>query len=719
METKEINVSEIKETIAESTATANAGATAPAPAIAFGQDQATQAALVAESVKAALEGLGFKKKEDPIVEAAAAEELNTVNLPYENRPSAEIIKTRNGQIKVYLPYDIRCDMNGIGRIIGGQYLRADINEFKYLLDKTQSDLAKNLVLVKGLDVFHSKPEIQEYLDELEGYNDDEDFIARIRRELGEVLKGVNEFYAATLGNIDRLSMDAEFSYDELTVLLSQPGIKIAVEDTYATICLSTLAAHQQVGMMGDPYLEAIGQMYARNGSEIQQFKHTYYFGGYEGKKSLKELGIQPVGSNPELKAKFLERGKMAVAVTEKASYMTYKGDLIRRGYWSDTAFRSTGRVMVDFQAMRTMDTNYRKYFGGTQDRDSYGYTPKSEAVSISDDVYLTFSPYVYGFSFTSKVWGEMLVDNITPINFREDAYSKLVMEENQKEMIVSLVETQLQGRKVDIIDGKGGGCIFLLAGEPGTGKTLTAEVTAEHLKRPLYMVGVGELGTSASELEENLRQVLDIASTWNAVLLLDECDIFMEARTDSNIQRNAMVGVFLRLLEYYQGVLFLTSNRAKNIDKAFYSRISMAINFPPLSTDDRIKIWENNLALNGITSLDESDIEYMAETYAINGRQIKTACRNAMALATKGNREVSLDDLCLIMDKGIEFQDAVFSSGKEDDMRLTGMHHDDAEEDQLSGSYRETILSAAGEELGFGSRFFRAIGNFFNTLGGK
>jgi hypothetical protein len=670
METKEINVSEIQETIAES----NAGAAvSAAPAVTPATEQVDQAALIGQSIKAALEGLGFKKPEDPIV-AAAKEELQE-ELAIEHRPSADITKTRAGQIKVYIPFDIRQDMNGIGHIIGSGYLRQDVNEFKYLLNPAQFEIGKTLVSVKGLDVFHSKAKIQDYLEELECYHDDEEFIGRIRKEMTKVLEEVNAFYAATLGNIDNLSLTDEFSYDELVVLLSQAGVKLAIEDAYATICLSTVTATQRVSMMGGPYIEAIGTMHARNGQEIQQFKHTYYFGGYEGKKSLKELGIQPVMNNPELKAKFLERGKRAVEVTASSSYMSYKGDVIRKGWFSDSAFRSTGRVMVDFQAMRVMDTNYRKYFGGTQDRESYGYTPKSETVTISEDVYLTFSPYVYGFSFTSKVWGEMLVDNISPIVFREDAYGKLVMEESQKEMIVSLVETQLQGRKVDIIDGKGGGTIFLLAGEPGTGKTLTAEVTAEHLKRPLYMVGVGELGTSASELEENLRQVLDIASTWNAVLLLDECDIFMEARTDSNIQRNAMVGVFLRLLEYYQGVLFLTSNRANNIDKAFYSRISMAINFPALTTADRVQIWENNLSMNSV-NLTDTEILYLAENYEINGRQIKTATRNASALALKGKRSVNIQDFQLILNKGLEFQKAVFSRGATNDMSLLGMHKD-------------------------------------------
>jgi len=59
------------------------------------------------------------------------------------------------------------------------------------------------------------------------------------------------------------------------------------------------------------------------------------------------------------------------------------------------------------------------------------------------------------------------------------------------------------------------------------------------------------------------------------VLLLDEADIFMEQRSESDIKRNAMVGIFIRLLEYYQGILFLTTNRSGGLDQAFASRISV------------------------------------------------------------------------------------------------------------------------------------------------
>src|SRR4051812_31264977 len=94
--------------------------------------------------------------------------------------------------------------------------------------------------------------------------------------------------------------------------------------------------------------------------------------------------------------------------------------------------------------------------------------------------------------------------------------------------------------------GKGGGMILLLHGPPGCGKTLTAEAIAETLHRPLYSVSVGELGTDTATLETKLRDILDIASVWNSVILLDEADIFLDKRSDNDIERNSMVGIFLR-----------------------------------------------------------------------------------------------------------------------------------------------------------------------------
>jgi len=79
----------------------------------------------------------------------------------------------------------------------------------------------------------------------------------------------------------------------------------------------------------------------------------------------------------------------------------------------------------------------------------------------------------------------------------------------------------------DVISGKGGGVVVVLHGRPGTGKTLTAEAVSELLKRPLYIVSSGQLGTSATDLEENLQSTLELAEKWDCVLLIDEADVFL------------------------------------------------------------------------------------------------------------------------------------------------------------------------------------------------
>jgi len=193
--------------------------------------------------------------------------------------------------------------------------------------------------------------------------------------------------------------------------------------------------------------------------------------------------------------------------------------------------------------------------------------------------------------------------------------------------------------------GKGGGCIFLLHGNPGTGKTLTAEAVAELLHRPLYSVSVGELGTSTQTLETKLRDILDVASHWNAVILIDEADIFLEKRTENDINRNAMVGIFLRLLEYHQGVLFLTTNRVKCFDEAFHSRISVALKYNDLTDQSREVIWTNLLESAKITGFDVKELA----KHKLNGRQIRTAIRLAQALAYSEGKTVQLQHiLCTI-----------------------------------------------------------------------
>lgn len=88
---------------------------------------------------------------------------------------------------------------------------------------------------------------------------------------------------------------------------------------------------------------------------------------------------------------------------------------------------------------------------------------------------------------------------------------------------------------------------------------------------------IGDLGLQPIEVESNLDFNFQLAQSWGCVLLLDEADVFLAQRTQTDIERNALVSIFLRALEYYSGILFLTTNRVGSIDEAFRSRIHMRL----------------------------------------------------------------------------------------------------------------------------------------------
>jgi SpoVK/Ycf46/Vps4 family AAA+-type ATPase len=340
----------------------------------------------------------------------------------------------------------------------------------------------------------------------------------------------------------------------------------------------------------------------------------------------------------------MNRGKVYKEYALGQHYLTYRGVLVWRG-WNVWKVKADGRCMIDIKTFSHMNPNSN--FDRPGDKEE-------EVQDIPDkDLWLTW-PTLAGFSFTAKQWGEFVITSLTPVIFDDKAYELLVLPQKKKELIKALVEFQ-STTFTDIITGKGGGCIFLLHGSPGVGKTLTAESIAELLHRPLYSVSVGELGTTTDTLEKNLKDILQVAATWNAVVLIDEADIFLEKRTKRDVQRNALVGIFLRLLEYHQGVLFLTTNRVKTFDPAFHSRISIALKYKDLELDERSQVWHNLLQAAGIKHIKADSLVQ----YDLNGRQIKNCIRLAQALAKSQSTETSMAHILETIKAAEQFKDDI------------------------------------------------------------
>ena len=157
------------------------------------------------------------------------------------------------------------------------------------------------------------------------------------------------------------------------------------------------------------------------------------------------------------------------------------------------------------------------------------------------------------------------------------------------------------------------------------------------MRAPLYMMSAGDLGLESSQVEYSLSNVLEMISKWNAVLLLDEADVFLEQRSSHDLERNKLVSIFLRMLEYYEGILFLTTNRVDNIDAAFQSRIHISMQYSELSTSSRRHVWVNflNASSKGKKhNFSDEDLDKLAE-YKMNGREIKNVLKTAQLLASK------------------------------------------------------------------------------------
>jgi hypothetical protein len=212
-------------------------------------------------------------------------------------------------------------------------------------------------------------------------------------------------------------------------------------------------------------------------------------------------------------------------------------------------------------------------------------------------------------------------DDMTPYAYQPELKRKLILPEEHTDLI-DILTAEMDVLMDDIVAGKSGGTTVLCAGPPGVGKTLTAEVYAEIIQRPLYRVHSGQLGLSVAAMESALKEALMRAQRWGAVMLIDEADVYIKRR-DDDMAMNAVVGVFLRVLEYFNGLLFLTTNRIDDIDEAIVSRCIALIRFHPPDDEARRKIWAVMTDQFGLT-VDAQLINALVETFpATSGRDIK------------------------------------------------------------------------------------------------
>jgi ATPase family associated with various cellular activities (AAA) len=252
-----------------------------------------------------------------------------------------------------------------------------------------------------------------------------------------------------------------------------------------------------------------------------------------------------------------------------------------------------------------------------------------------------FHCYIYLFNLNvhKNMW--VHVSYLTPYVYDTTLREKLILPQTHRDLIDILVEN-MDILMEDIIKGKSGGTTILCAGEPGLGKTLSAEVYSEATEKPLYKVHSGQLGLKSDEVERNLEDILKRASRWGAVLLLDEADVYIRRR-GNDLQHNAVVASFLRTLEYFDGLLFMTTNRGEDVDDAILSRCIAVIKYEMPSKQDAIRIWK---VLSSQFKIDINDdfIDTLTDRFPrISGRDIKELLKLTSRFAKGKNVPLDLE----------------------------------------------------------------------------
>lgn len=210
----------------------------------------------------------------------------------------------------------------------------------------------------------------------------------------------------------------------------------------------------------------------------------------------------------------------------------------------------------------------------------------------------------------------------------DKAFENLEINRIYKQLILALVKshfdkvetekrTNVEIESQDLIRGKGKGVVILLHGVPGVGKTATAEAVALKWKKPLFPITCGDLGYTADMLEKSLNEIFRLAHHWGCILLLDEADVFITQRERHDLKRNALVSgedcegghfgldflmsmltfsqAFLRVLEYYNGIMFLTTNRAGVLDEAIKSRVHLNLYYDHLTEEQTVAIFKQHI----------------------------------------------------------------------------------------------------------------------------
>lgn len=173
----------------------------------------------------------------------------------------------------------------------------------------------------------------------------------------------------------------------------------------------------------------------------------------------------------------------------------------------------------------------------------------------------------------------------------------------------------------------------LLAGDPGTGKTMTASVIANELYLPLYIIQFDRLITKyMGETSTKLRQVFDHIKEIRGVYLFDEFDAIGSDRSlDNDVgEMRRILNSFLQNLEDDEShsIIIAATNNPKMLDKALFRRFDDVMEYQNPDSDQIARLFK--MKLHGKASNDIFSEEVYNNAMGLNHADIVKACEDAV-----------------------------------------------------------------------------------------
>ncbi|MCJ7625113.1 MAG: ATP-binding protein, partial [Anaerolineaceae bacterium] len=223
-------------------------------------------------------------------------------------------------------------------------------------------------------------------------------------------------------------------------------------------------------------------------------------------------------------------------------------------------------------------------------------------------------------------------------------------------LLLQEIVSMVRGRPVVLEDwgvgeklASSAGVALLFAGQPGTGKTMGAEIIAFELGLDLYKIDLSTVVSKyIGETEKNISKIFEEAETSNAILFFDEADALFgkrsEVRDSHDRYANIEISYLLQRMEAYDGVTILATNMRANLDEAFTRRLHFIVEFPFPDKEERLRIWEA-LFPPGVPHEPDIDLTEFAKQYRLAGGNIRNILVNAAYLAAADGQKVSMAHL--------------------------------------------------------------------------